>query len=302
MRVSRGHDDFFQGGVAGPLPDAVDAAFHLTGAGFDGGQTVGHGQAQVVVAVDAERHLFDSRHPVLDVGEQLGEVGRDGVAHGVGDVDGGGPGADYRFQHLVQVLRVGAGGVHGRKLHVVAVSLGPLHHADGHVHDLFPVLPQLVHHVNLRGGQENVDAGGLRHLDGFPSLVNVVGMGAGEGGDDRPPHFAGDVVDGLEIAGGTGGEPGFDDVHPEPFQLPGDFQLFFLGHADAGRLLAVPEGSIQELYSFVSHDFRSFLFLSLLASPGASALRPDKPGTGTQGHAVHRSQPRQDRPAMVNCS
>ena len=40
--------------VAGPFADAVDGAFDLPGAVLDGGQAVGDGQAQVVVAVDAE--------------------------------------------------------------------------------------------------------------------------------------------------------------------------------------------------------------------------------------------------------
>src|SRR3972149_6698664 len=41
-----GHDNLLEGGVAGPLTDAVDGALHLPGAGPDSRQGVGYGQAQ----------------------------------------------------------------------------------------------------------------------------------------------------------------------------------------------------------------------------------------------------------------
>ena len=59
-RVLHGHDDFFQGAVAGPFAEAVDGAFDLAGPFLHGGQAVGHGQAQVVVAMDAEDDLVDA--------------------------------------------------------------------------------------------------------------------------------------------------------------------------------------------------------------------------------------------------
>ena len=41
----QGHDHLFQGGIASALADAVDGHFGLTGAGIDGGDGVGGGQA-----------------------------------------------------------------------------------------------------------------------------------------------------------------------------------------------------------------------------------------------------------------
>ena len=64
---AQGHDDFFEGAVAGPLADAVDGAFDLPGALLHGGQAVGHGQAQVVVAVDAEDDLVDAADVLLQM-------------------------------------------------------------------------------------------------------------------------------------------------------------------------------------------------------------------------------------------
>ena len=63
---AQGHHDFFERAVAGPFADAVDRAFDLAGAVFDAGQAVGHGQAQVVVAVDADHGLVDVRHAVAE--------------------------------------------------------------------------------------------------------------------------------------------------------------------------------------------------------------------------------------------
>ena len=100
-----------------------------------------------------------------------------------------------------------------------------------------------------------MDAGTLGVLDGAPGLVDVVGMGAGQRGDDRPLDFPGDVGNRFEVAGGAGGETGLDDVHVHPMKLPRDLHLLGAGHADARRLLSVAEGGVQEHNSFVSHLF-----------------------------------------------
>ena len=100
-----------------------------------------------------------------------------------------------------------------------------------------------------------MDAGPLGVLNGAPGLVNVVGMGPGQRRDDGSLDLLGDVGHRLEVAGGTGGEAGLDDVDVHPLQLAGDFHLLGAGHADASRLLAVAEGGVQEHYSFGSHLF-----------------------------------------------
>ena len=60
------HHHLFQRAVAGPLADAVDGALDLTGAGADRGEAVGHGHAQVVVAVHAQARPLDA----VDVGSR----------------------------------------------------------------------------------------------------------------------------------------------------------------------------------------------------------------------------------------
>ena len=122
----QGHDDLFQRAVAGPLAQAVDRALDLPGAGLDGGQAVGHGHAQVVVAMDADHGLVDVGHAVAERLDDVVHVAGRGVAHRVGNVDRRGPGGDGRFDHLAEEIGLGAGGVLGRELDVGAIADRPL--------------------------------------------------------------------------------------------------------------------------------------------------------------------------------
>ena len=135
-----GHNHLLQGGVPGPLADAVDAGLHLAGAGAHGGQAVGHRKPQVIVAVDGDHGLMDIGHVLLDATDELPELLRDGVAYGIGDVDRGGAGLDALGQHAEDVIGLGAGGVHRGELHIGAVLLGVRHLAAGHLQHLLPVL------------------------------------------------------------------------------------------------------------------------------------------------------------------
>ena len=56
------HHDFFERRVARALADAVDRALDLPHAALDGGQAVGDGEPEVVVAVRAEHGLVRVRH------------------------------------------------------------------------------------------------------------------------------------------------------------------------------------------------------------------------------------------------
>jgi hypothetical protein len=86
------HHQFLHRGIAGALADAVDGALDLARAALDRGQRVGHGQAEVVVAVRTEddvlrcpgRSRSGANRPRILVGR--------GVAHGVGNIDRAGAG------------------------------------------------------------------------------------------------------------------------------------------------------------------------------------------------------------------
>ena len=89
-----------------------------------------------------------------------------------------------------------------------------------------------------------MDAGPFGMLDRPPSLVDVVGVGPGQRGNDGPFDLLGDVGYRLEVAGRTGGEPGLDYVYLHFLKLAGDLHLLRAGHADPGRLFAVAEGGV----------------------------------------------------------
>ena len=147
---AQGHHDLFEGGVAGPLAEAVDRDLHLAGAGLDRGQGVGRGQPQVVVAVD--RHGRLAADPLDDPLDQPAELGRDRVADGVRDVDRARPGGDDRLVDVEQVVEVGPRGVLGRELDLgVAAQLAPAvgHPADRLTERLVAVDPELVLEVDV---------------------------------------------------------------------------------------------------------------------------------------------------------
>ena len=119
-----GHHDLFQRGVARALADAVDGAFDLPAAGADAGQRVGHRHAEIVVAVHREDRLLRARHLLHHGAEHLVVFLGRGVAHRVGQVDGGGAGLDGGLHAAAEIVDLGAGGVLGRPLHVLAPSCG----------------------------------------------------------------------------------------------------------------------------------------------------------------------------------
>ena len=67
-------------------------------------------------------------------------VRRRGVADRVGNVDRRRAGGDRRLDHLAEEIGLGAGGVLGRELDVVAIAAGPLHAGDGPGDDLLLVI------------------------------------------------------------------------------------------------------------------------------------------------------------------
>src|SRR5690606_14252907 len=88
------HDDLFQRGVTSPLAEAVDGAFNLARASHHRRQRVGHGQAQVVVAVHGEHRLVGVGDAFEQLADGVGVLVRNGVTDGVRNVDGACAGVD----------------------------------------------------------------------------------------------------------------------------------------------------------------------------------------------------------------
>ncbi len=82
-------------------------------------------------------------------------------------------------------------------------------------------------------------------LESVVGAVDVVGVGAGQGGDHRSLDFARDAGHRLEVARGGSGKTGFEDVDAEASQLMGDRHLLFGGESDTGRLLPIAQGRVE---------------------------------------------------------
>lgn len=102
------HDHFFKGGVAGALANAAQRNLCLAHAHAEGGKRVGHGKAEVVVAVHAEDGLVAVGRVLDDVVKQRGVFLRLGHSHGIGQIDGAGPGLDGGLDHAAGKIAFGA--------------------------------------------------------------------------------------------------------------------------------------------------------------------------------------------------
>src|SRR5580658_7417736 len=100
--------------------------------------------------------------------------------------------------------------------------------------------------MEIGGGEEDVDAVFVRGLDGTGGGFDVFALAAGERGDAGAGYFAGDGLDGVEVAVGGDGEAGFDDVDAEGGELVGEAQFFCVVHGAAGRLFAVAESGVED--------------------------------------------------------
>src|SRR5690349_8980877 len=142
--------------------------------------------------------------PIDDASDERAELGGDGVAHGVGDVDGGGTGLHDRLAYLEQVFRVAAGGVHGAELQLrIPAKLrsaiaDPL---DRLGEGVLAAHPDLVLEVDLGGGDEHVEMGPLRDPDGLHGTLRVAVPAAGEASHRDTLGLAGDAVDRLPVTG-----------------------------------------------------------------------------------------------------
>ncbi len=90
--------------------------------------------------------------------------------------------------------------------------------------------------------------GMLGLLDGADGTLDVRLLGTGEAQHDRLGHRLADAADRVVVALGGSGEAGLDDVDVQLLELAGDRDLLLDVHRGAGRLLAVAERRVEDLY------------------------------------------------------
>ena len=205
------------------------------------------------MAVDRDDDVAQPGHELVEAVEVGGVLGRHRVADGVGDVDRRRALLDGDRAHLGRELDVGAGGVHGGELDVVAVPLCVGDRGAGLALDVLAGGLQLVADVDVRRRDEGVDArpGGV--ADRVPGRVDVLDVGARQTGHNRAFDLPGDRLYGLEVAGARDREAGLDDVDAQAGELVGDLELLGRVERDAGRLLAVAQRGVEDQYSVGVH-------------------------------------------------
>ncbi len=171
------------------------------------------------------------------------------IAHGIRNVDCAGAGGDHRPRDLFEETRLRARAVFRRELDVVHMLPRQLDRRHRLVQHLLLGLLQLVLQMDLAGGDEGVDARPLRVRQRPGGPFHIERTAARQGGDVGPREFAADCVHRFEIAFGSDRESRFEDVHAEFHQLARHPQFLRDGHAAAGRLLAVAECRIENVYA-----------------------------------------------------
>src|SRR5262245_9272819 len=237
-RIQR-HHDLLQRRVPSPLADAVDRAFHLTSSVLDRGKTVRYREAEVVVAVRADRDAFGILEPLAQGPNQLTVFGGSLISHRVGYVHDGRARIDDGVEHGAQIVDLGATGVLRRKLHFIAKIARALDGLDGDVEGFSASLVEFVFQMNVARRQEGVDAWASRLFEGFPAAVDIGGNGAGQSSDRHASDLARYPLHSFEIAFGRDRKTCLNYVDLKPLELARHLQFLFHVHAEPGSLLSI---------------------------------------------------------------
>src|SRR5689334_9147614 len=100
-----------------------------------------------------------------------------------------------------------------------------------------------------------MDDGLLRLTNALPGRIDIVGMSTRKSSDSNATSKPGNFFDSHKVARRSCRETGLDDIHFETHKLLSNLQLLFGGHSCAGRLLAITQSCIKNLYyRRISHD------------------------------------------------
>ncbi len=244
-------DDGGEVDVAAAFADAVHGALDVGGAGADGGEGVGGGDAGVVVGVDADGGTgANAGFGELD---EFGDAFGEGAAVGVAEADENRAGLGGDFEGFEAVILVGGG--------AVEEVLGVVE--DGAT-EAFKISDGVGDHVEVFLEGDAKHFGGVQ-IPGFADDDDVLGFGVAEGVEAHvvlrfdafaAGHAEGDEFGVLEFEGGFGfvkksgvlwiGQrvAAFDEIDAEFIEFAGDEEFVLDGEGDAFALGAVAEGGV----------------------------------------------------------
>jgi hypothetical protein len=242
---AKGHHDFFERAVAGSLAKAVDCALDLPGPSLDRCETVRHGEPKVVMAVNADDCLVDVGDAINEVPHDAGVVGRRGVANRIRDVNCCGADGDGRLHDATEEVRLRPCCILRGELDVVAVAAGPLNAGDGPLDDLLLGHAKLEFAMDGAGRKKYVNPRVRSFLKRLAGTVDILVVAPCKAADCRAAHRAGNSLHRLEVAWRGDGKSRLDHVDAQIHQRLGHFELLFVVHAAARRLLAVAERRVE---------------------------------------------------------
>jgi hypothetical protein len=201
--------------------------------------------AQVVVAVHRPDRLVGVGHALAQGPDELTIQFGNGIADGVGDVDGGRALFDHRLQDTAEEVHVAAVAVFRAELDVIDQIARETHRLDRLLQHLLARHAQLLLHVELAGGNEGVDAGAVRALERLGGARDVAVVGARQRAHGGVFDGVGDCLHTIKISVGAGGKTGFDHIDFQALKLARYAQLLVFGHGCARRLLAIAQGGVK---------------------------------------------------------
>ena len=241
-----GHHHLFQRAIARPLTQSIDGALDLARAtDLDTRQGVGHRHAQIVVAVHRPNGFVAVGDALAQSANEFAIQLRNGIAHRVRHIDGGGAFLDDGFDHTAQKVHIAAVAIFRAEFNVIEQVAGKTHRLTGLLKHLVGRHAQLFLHVQGRGGNEGMDAAPFRTFEGLGRSRNISVVGSGQRTHGGVFDRIGNRVHRIKIAVGAGRKTGLDHIHLEALQLTGDAQLFVFGHRGPRGLLAVAQGGVK---------------------------------------------------------
>ena len=220
------HDHFFERGIAGAFADAVQRHFDLACALVYSCEAVGHSEAEVVVAVNAEDCLVRIWRTIDDGFDEIAVFPWHRIADGVRQIDRRCAGVDDGFNDAAEERDLAAGSVLAGEFDVVGIGLGELDAFHRFFDDLIRRHLELVFHMDRASRDENMDARFLRALQRFAAGIDVLLGAARQTADRGFCDGFGDHLDGFKIARGGDWEACFDDIDAKLFELTGHRQFF----------------------------------------------------------------------------
>ena len=220
-----------------------------------------------------------TRGSLDQIGDQGAKFRWNRVARCIRHIDHFGSGADHFAEHLHQKIRIAARRILSRELDIIHELLSMAHSLHGGFDNLLPRHSQLVFQVDIRRGNEGVDARVFGVFHRFQGPVDVPFLGTCETNDPRPADLLTYSAYRVEVTVRRGGKSRFDHIDAKLLQLAGNNYFLFNGHARAGRLFAIAERGIENLYYVIGGSLFHYEISSLI-DPLASPRNENSRGNG----------------------